>query len=500
MKRYLAMLLIFATLFVFFACAKDTDDDNAVTTTGSSEEQPDATGDETKYESDDLPAGLNFGEQVINVVSSDRDWYEDEVAVSDPSGDIVDNAVYERNLAVETRLGVKINNVKIPYANSNSSTVDAVKKAVLADVADYDVVFANAYVSLAASTTGIYHNLYDVDYLDLEKSYWMQGFNRTVEFQGAQYAATGAIALSTMRFAFVTFFNKNIFDDKGIEYLYTPVREGKWTLDYQYAIIKDLYEEKNGNGIPDAGDLYGFISNDYICTDPYWLGCEVPIIGRDADGYYTYVLETEKLSNLVDKLLLLYNAAGTFNIKHLAADAEQNDIRTMFANGLGAMTTLRLMEAEHADMRNMTDLYGIVPMPKFSEAQENYHTHMHDQFTVVSVVSTVKEDQFEYVGAFLEAMASESVKTVVPAYYETALKYRYLANPESWDMLDLVINNTETEAGILYYSSLSKVHENLRTIMQNRNNSVASVMKTTSKVLIKNVETLNDNLSKIGRN
>jgi len=497
MKHIAAIVTALSMLILLCACADQTDPDkettNIQTTTAPSDEET-----KSPYDiSDDLPAGLNYDGRVINVVSSDRSWWIDEVTVEQQNGEVVNDAVYNRNLAVEARLNLKINNIKIPYANSNSSTVDAVRISVQAGSPDYDIAFVNAYQSLYNSLNGIYHNLYDIGYLDLTKPYWAQGVNQAIEFRGAQYAATGSIALSTMRFAFVTIFNKDIFDENNLAYLYEPVREHKWTLDYQYSLVRDFYFDINGNNREDNGDLYGFITNEYISSDPYWVACEVPILGRDADGSYQYVLNIEKLSDMVDKLLTLYNATGTCVIVHETADAEQNTMRKMFSEGHGAMVTLRLMEVEHSDMRNMESPYGIVPMPKYNEEQENYHTLMHDQFTVVSVTATVLEEDFDVMGAFLEAMASESHRTVIPAYYESALKYKYSHDPESWEMLDIVVENITTDAGIVYTSALSNIHHNLRTIMGSGTNTVTSRFKTLSKVMERVVGNLNNSLEEL---
>lgn len=499
MKRLLCVFLLLAMTAALCACADNGDTPPEVTTAAvPADTQPQETDSAVVTEiTHDLPAGLDFEQRIVNIASSDRSWWIDEVTVDNITGDVIDDSIYNRNLAVESLLNVKINNIKIPYADSNSSTVNAVKTSVLAGSPDYDVVFANAFVSLSNSTSAIYHDLYDIDYIDLSKPYWSQGVNEAVEFHGAQFAATGSIALSTMRFAFATLFNKSLFDVNGVDYLYGAVTDGKWTLEYQHNILKNIYEDKNGSNTADAEDIYGWITNDYIGSDPYWVSCEVPILGRDGNGDYTYVLDTDKLSSLVDKLLTMYEDPGTFHVAHKAADAEQDDMVKMFSEGHGAMTTLRLIETESDAIRKMEDKYGVVPMPKYDEAQEKYHTLIHDQFTVVSVTTTVKEDDFEVMGALLEAMAAESHKTVMPAYYETTLKYKYSSDPESWEMLDIVIENITMDAGIIYTSSLSNVHHKLRSILATRSNTVASNFKSMSKILTKLLDNFNVQLTKL---
>ena len=92
----------------------------------------------------------------------------------------------------------------------------------------------------------------------------------------------------------------------------------------------------------------------------------------------------------------------------------------------------------------------------------------------------VVEDR-PFVGAVLEALASESYKTVTPAYYETALKYKYMSDPESWKMLDLIYENIYIDPGIIYTSVLDSFHDAFRTMTVNNKNTVASTYAKKAK-------------------
>ena len=141
----------------------------------------------------------------------------------------------------------------------------------------------------------------------------------------------------------------------------------------------------------------------------------------------------------------------------------------------------------------MTDLYGIIPIPKMDENQAGYQTFLHDQFTAFGIVSSVKEDRLQMMGAFLEAMAEESYKSLVPTYYELALKTKYVSDEESGQMLDMIYRSVYIDAGVLYTKTVD-VHQQLRTIIRSGNNTVASMFKATSKVVSKMLTKLNDGL------
>jgi hypothetical protein len=167
----------------------------------------------------------------------------------------------------------------------------------------------------------------------------------------------------------------------------------------------------------------------------------------------------------------------------------------MFAQDQAAMTTLRLIHVESSDMRNMTSLYGIVPVPKLDENQDSYYSYAHDTMTAYGIPLTVIGDELEMVGAFLEAMASESYRTVTPAYYELALKTKYVSDDLCAKMLDDIVNNFYVDAGVLYTKQISSFHQNMRTWIGLGRNTVASMSKATEKVIAKQLKELNEGMA-----
>ncbi|MGI6167988.1 MAG: hypothetical protein ACOYIA_07645, partial [Eubacteriales bacterium] len=104
-------------------------------------------------------------------------------------------------------------------------------------------------------------------------------------------------------------------------------------------------------------------------------------------------------------------------------------------------------------------------------------------------------DKLQMMGAVLEAMASESYKSVVSVYYDLALKYRYAKDEESGRMLDLIYSSIYIDAGVLYTKVLNSVHQQLRTIIRNKDNTVMSTFKTLDKVVERQLQNLNDSLA-----
>ena len=122
----------------------------------------------------------------------------------------------------------------------------------------------------------------------------------------------------------------------------------------------------------------------------------------------------------------------------------------------------------------MEQQYGIVPIPKYSTNQKGYRSQMHDQFTVFAIPSSAAQNRLEMLGATLEVMASESARTVKPAYYEIAVKRKYMSDPVAWEMLDLIFANVKVDPGLIYTNSLEKPLQTLRDISVSKQNTVSS--------------------------
>ena len=471
--RIIAALLAMLMLASSFTACGVTTDDPAVTSPGATSSA------ETELETelvDWLPDDLHYGGDKITVISRYREgWTSGEIAVKELLSEPVNDAVYERNKAVEERLGVEI--VSIEENNNNPDVVvNKVATAVKSGTHEYDVMAAACYTSVNQSINGTFVDLRQTEWLDFDKPWWSAGFNEVIEYNGAQYAVTGDMVLSLYRFAFVTVFNKNIFTDANQKHLYDYVQEGTWTLDKQIELVP-LFHQDNGNAQQDKeGDVYGLVSNDYISVDPYWSSCMVDIIKKNSDGDYEIVFDTDKLHGVCEKTLRLFYECGdaTYNFKHEGLDDEQAYIRDMFAQSYAAMATVRILELEAGSIRSMEDEFGVVPMPKYDEAQNGYRTLLHDQFTVMCVPTTIQTNRLDEVSAVLEAMASTSYKTVRPAYYETTLRTKIAQDPQSAEMFDVIVDNVYIDAGIIYTNALVSFHDKFRKIMGAGKNTVAS--------------------------
>lgn len=501
------MLALLMLCLAAVSCADSGDEDmgGAVETTTPAaalpvETTPADAGEETTSDQyqvqDELPADLKFDGETIYILSRDNDGSRDEISVEDYSGEPINDAIYERNVEIESRLGISIDNTMLTggaYVVTNE-----IRTLVQSATEVYDMFANSCYSTIMYTAEGLFHDLTDVEYLDLSQPYWSQGFNQVASFENNQYLCAGALGLTLYRYMFVTMFNKDMLAARGIDNLYGVVNDGKWTLDYQAELASQMYSDANGDGAKDTGDVYGFISGPVAYVDPYWSSCKLPILQKDGDNRYQLALDVERIAGAVDKIINLYHECGGSYIYASVSDAEdQLNLASHFGDSRSATATLRLLSVETRELRDMTDKYGIVPIPKMDEAQDGYQTFVHDQFTALGIPLTVKDDRLPFVGAYMEYACGASYRTVIPAYYEVALKDKYLNDTESAEMLDMIYDSIYIDGGVLYTKSLASVHQQLRNIIKSKSNTTANVFKALSRSLDRQLDTLMEGLEKL---
>lgn len=483
-KKILALFLsILMLLPILISCA-ETQDVEDTTASAASTEAPAVTEDTTPAETElismTLPSDLKFGGATVTILSRDASFVSDEISVEDQNGSMVNDAIYKRNEKVMNMLDVELESIKLKgdaYAVSTE-----LRNCANNGEAYFDFAANSTYSTIMYTAENIFVDLTECEYLDLDAIYWSQGYNESASIGDSQYLATGALALSLYRLMFITFYNKTLLEAAQYENLYTVVDEGRWTLDYQIQLSKDLYKDADGSGTVSEGDTVGFASSTLSYIDPYWSSCDLTILGKDADNLLVFSLDVEKMSNVIDKLIVLFKESNAWFDESSGDDGKQTAMSNLFATGLVGTATMRLGSVETEQFITMSDEYGIIPMPKYDENQEKYYTFLHDQFTSFGIPSALARDteRVQMVGAVMEALALESYKSVVPTYYEVALKGRYLEDSDSWRMLDMIYENVKVDAGVLYTKNIESVHQSPRDMVKNGRNTVASTMKKIS--------------------
>lgn len=496
MKKIICMLLAAIMLaFSLASCAKDPGGQTPDGTTTAAPDAPDTTAPESESVTNGLPPELLYKGETVAFVSRDADFVRDEVSVDEEDGDVIHTAITRRNSLMEDRFGITLTNDKI--SGDQYAVRNAVKQSFEAGLHTYDIIANSCYSTIINTGNGYFYNLKKLTHLDLTAPYWSQGFNSAASIGAGQYMCTGAASLALYRLMFVTFFNRDLMNTLGEESLFDVVNAGKWTIDYQIRLGKQYYSDNDASTTISSGDTVGLISSTVSYIDPYWSSCKNPILVKDADNWLEYAVDVDRLSTTMRKVIELFYDANSYIVTSGGDSARQNEISSMFAEGHALTATLRLCAAETEFLRDMTDKYGVIPCPKLDEEQTEYQTFLHDQFTAFAIARPVTDERAEMLGAVLEYMAWSSYTTVVPVYYNVAIKSKYMQDSASWDMLDKIYNGIYIDAGVLYTKILSSVHQVPRTIVTSKTDTTASKFKTLKTAVNMNLSKFHESVKKL---
>jgi hypothetical protein len=179
---------------------------------------------------------------------------------------------------------------------------------------------------------------------------------------------------------------------------------------------------------------------------------EITTTKRNAEGEFEMALNTEHNLAATEKMLNLF-----FHSDGVYAKGSNADSRNKFAAG-EAIFTYDMLNIASSTLRDVTFSYGIMPMPKYTEAQEAYHTTSHDEYSALSMPVTVPDP--EMVGAVLEIMGAESYRKVRPVIFETAYKVKYLGDEASAQMFDYIVDGAVYNFGYIFSNVISNpVHQ-----------------------------------------
>jgi len=184
--------------------------------------------------------------------------------------------------------------------------------------------------------------------------------------------------------------------------------------------------------------------SDFI--DNYYVAFDIPVTKWDEDGYPYLAENCEKMYQLNDIMRPFLNGTpSVYSLQGVNA-LQVNALEPIFfSDRLMIMPTLL---GHIKNMRDMDTDFGVIPYPKWDENQQEYLTTSHGGYNVFGIPIDAKNPGMS--GAVLEALCAESSNTVVPAFYETALKTKFARDEESSDMLDIIRNGLSATFGYLY--------------------------------------------------
>ena len=413
--------------------------DEAVTTAAETEPEELSNADIAKPFLDALPQEKYDREFNIlcmsNVGNSEKEIWAEE-ASSEP----IENAVFLRNTAMFDTFGVTI--TKAPQADVSS----AAQRDYKSNAKSYDLIMANGPTTGALAQNGYLYNFLDLkDYMNLDREWWDPGTLRDCAINGKVYFMNGDINILDNDVTWIMLFNKKMIADNDLEEPYELVRQGTWTLDKFYEYVKKVSKDSNGDGKYDQNDIYGFLTTNGGGLTNFMYTSDIKSVELK-DGVPEIVMGEyqEKILNLLSYCKKLMHED---NVTWVSIN-DPAQTRDMFMNNQGLFYSEVLSYI--VNLADMDSPYGVLPTPKYDEAQKDYRTHVDGVGSMISIPVNVENPQ--QTAYIVEALALYSYTYVTPAYYDVTLKRKKSRDSESSEMIDIILQSRVYDIGYIYSS------------------------------------------------
>ena len=398
-----------------------------------------------------VPAGMDLNGEEIRVLYTSHNRYVTDI-IGDQDGDIINEAVYARNLEVEEWLNIHF--APVTYgSNSTTESTNTLEKTVLAGEDLFDICSLHQSYSLKLVLNGYYHNFADDPYITYESPWWLKDY--ILEFGVGNdniFFLEGDISLMMLKSMGGVFFNKGLYESLigSCDDLYAEVLDGGWVFDTFAENVKKGWADLNGNSTVDVDeDRFGAAVITAKTVEHFQYDAGITSTTKDADGIPRLTLNNERTVRFAEKLYALYyENEGTYTSTQ---DLLDNTYLDMFKQDRLLFDPSWLYTAEL--LRDMESDYGILPYPKLDEQQDRYLNLVHNGTTVFCTPITCTKT--DHIGAVLEAMCCTAYDTMTPAYFEVALKNKYSRDNASSQVLDLIRAGIYTNFGYCYSSNIN---------------------------------------------
>jgi hypothetical protein len=272
---------------------------------------------------------------------------------------------------------------------------------------------------------------------------------------------------------FVFYFNKQLAQDNELPNLYELVKNKQWTYDKFVELSKTVSQDLNGDGVYDREDMFGFVTTTGTVVNAFPGAFDMKITYKDGDNIPHPQLDTGKWTDAAAKLVdLHYNSQSALT---LPDGSDRDIIVPMFQENRALFFPQTLSFAQ--DLRAMETDFGILPFPMYDSSQNSYHSVVRNAMSLIGIPVTASSP--DDCGLIMEALAAESYKTVIPAYYDVSLKVKQTRDEESGEMLDIIRDNLWMNFGYSYNMSTGNVGNYIRELIENRNPNFASLYDST---------------------
>lgn len=415
-------------------------------------------------------------------------YYEDYLFRDQLTGEVVDDAIYNRNINLCQKYSIDLN-----FTEMGENIAAQVREVVMAGDT-VDLVCMSSSDEAALSVSGMLYDLNTFEYIDFTKPWWDQKITSQLSVKNHLYIAVSDISVTALNSANMIFFNKYLIDRYQLSDPYELVNANEWTFENFATAGRKVSEDLNGDGAMDDNDRYGLLE-----MNTRWLmhGSNLHLTEKNAaDEIVLADLTGEHLIAVFDAI------RGLTTDKTVSTAASNMKITADISaySNQWEYTRFKLFPEDHflfmmcgiwvidSGLRTMEHDFGIVPIPKWSSDQENYCMTVDPNIPMFSVPVTCGDT--DETGMVLEYWSYLSHHSLYDAYYEITLKDKITRDNEAAGMLDIMRGNMSYE--FTYTYPVYSIHSVIDSCLADGN--IVSAFAAKETAIIKAVDDFNTSI------
>lgn len=392
-----------------------------------------------------LPEMSGYGTYTI-VTDDVTAFYQDE---ENPG--TISTAIQHRNQFLKQKYGADI---EVKRASLTGIT-NGIKKAAESGTEYCDLISISGSDMVSLYLSGLLYDLNTLPEFDPKSDLFDEKNSTALATNSTLYMIADPSALVYDK-AYVLFYNRKLLENTSAPNPEELVLQGKWTWDAFNTCVKtaaaEVYSKTSANL---ETDIYGFSSYylDYGYSLAMWYSSGKKIIGDTYNNKVSLSTSSSGIESIGKTALKYYNVKGRYPF-------EGEDARTAFESGRLAFLSNRLDYLY--SLRDGTasgTKYGFLPMPKFSEEQENYACLLDSSARVFAMPKTIgsrDDDRKRFAGIMLSAICAVGRPTIRSAFISSNLALYLYDNTETV-ILETIADSIVFDFANVYGTKIERV-------------------------------------------
>lgn len=361
--------------------------------------------------------------------------YYDALDVEEITGDKLNDAIYNRNRALEDAMDFKLN------ALPGTGDASALSQSVTAGTGDWDMALALIQGNGSSLLTqGYLRSFNSLENVDMSMPWWDQSAIDTMSVNGQMFFGMMDFSVDIYESLTVLFYNGELLDRFQLDDPYELYQNSSWTIDVMLEMIETVATDLNGDGKYDiTNDLYGLSGRQYQ-FQPILFTSGLEIVSwNEQENKFEHSLGNEYFLSVAEAIGNLYDTSRN-GVEYGYTDTSRNafkDGRVLFYS--------RLL-GDYNLLRDQEDDYGIICFPRYDYTNEKSLCFVQNPNALFLPIMAGddngdgKQDYAE-IGAFLQAVGAYTYDITKEVYVENTVIGKGARDANSAEMVRHLLAN-----------------------------------------------------------